>query len=68
MTDPKKTTCYNHFAVGDKDVIPNAVYKQLLDAIERGEFDEYKKCKELYSLAEDQVILAELLIEQKKVQ
>lgn len=62
MIDPKYTTLYNHYKAGDKPVIPNAVYKELLDRIELREIEFYYKCVEEYSLTEEQVILAEILM------
>lgn len=61
MIDPSKTTLYNHEAVGDgtKPLIPNIVFKELLEAIERGERDAYSKVASEYALTEDQISLIE---------
>jgi hypothetical protein len=62
MTDPKNTTLYNHFKIGSKDVIPNKVYKELLEAIDAGNLGELCRCKELYDLTTEQLTLAEMKI------
>lgn len=67
MIDPLKTTLYNHKAGGKdgKPVIPNRVYKELLEALERGETDVYKTVTSEYTLTIEQDLLAQSKLTQQ---
>jgi hypothetical protein len=68
MIDPSKTSLYNHAAVGDgtKPLIPNIVYKRLLESIDNGITDELNKVVSEYALTEDQEILIEYKLNEQK--
>lgn len=66
MNDPKNTTLYNHKKAGLKPVIPNIEYKQLLEAIDRGEVERYQECINEYSLTFEQELWAKDKINKAK--